>query len=65
MQDLYDETSDPSSPVSGDVFSTCWGIGTRLFSLHGGLLPPAATDNDRFAFGLSIKINPGQASTLT
>jgi hypothetical protein len=45
MQDPYGETSNPSSPVNGDVFSTCWGAGALTSCTAGSFTtpPPAAT----------------------
>jgi hypothetical protein len=64
MQDPYGETSNPSAPVNGDVFSTCWGTGS-LTPCTAGLFttpPPAAT--------ASLTADPksltaGQSSTLS
>jgi hypothetical protein len=64
MQDPYGETSNPSSPVDGDIFSTCWGKGSLTSCTAGSFTtpPPPAT--------ASLSANPmaitaGQSSTLT
>jgi Peptidase A4 family len=46
MTDPYGETSNPSSPVDGDVFSTCWGAnGAGLTPCTAGsFTPPPPTD---------------------
>jgi hypothetical protein len=63
MQDPHGETSNPSSPVSGDVFSTCWGNGSLTPCTAGSFTtPPPTTTASLSAY--PTKINPGQASTL-
>jgi hypothetical protein len=64
MQDPYGETSNPSSPVNGDVYSTCWGKSSLTPCTAGSFTtpPPATTD--------TLSANPkslsaGQSSTLT
>jgi hypothetical protein len=64
MQDPYGETSNPSSPVNGDVFSTCWGNGSLTPCTAGSFTtPPPATT-------ASLSANPktisaGQSSILS
>jgi hypothetical protein len=64
MQDPYGETSNPSDPVNGDVFSTCWGAGSLTPCTAGSFTtPPPATT-------ASLSANPktissGQSSTLS
>jgi hypothetical protein len=64
MQDPYGETSNPSAPVNGDVFSTCWGAGALTSCTAGSFTtPPPATT-------VSLSANPktissGQSSTLS
>jgi hypothetical protein len=64
MQDPYGETSSPSAPVNGDVFSTCWGAGSLTPCTAGSFTtPPPATT-------ASLSANPntissGQSSTLS
>jgi hypothetical protein len=64
MEDPFGETSNPSAPVSGDVFSTCWGDGSLTPCTAGSFTaPPPATT-------VSLSANPksiaaGQASTLS
>jgi hypothetical protein len=64
MQDPFGETSNPSSPVNGDVFSTCWGDGALTPCIAGSFTtPPPVTT-------ASLSANPktisaGQSSTLT
>src|SRR6266446_2507179 len=64
MQDPYGETSNPSSPVNGDVFSTCWGSGSLTPCTAGSFTtPPPATTASLSA---SPKIvSAGQSSTLS
>jgi hypothetical protein len=40
MQTPYGETSNPSSPVDGDVFSTCWGNGALTPCTAGSFTTP-------------------------
>jgi hypothetical protein len=64
MQDPFGETSNPSAPVNGDVFSTCWGAGSLTPCTAGSFTtPPPVTT-------ASLSANPksltaGQSSTLT
>jgi hypothetical protein len=64
MQDPYGETSNPSAPLNGDVFSTCWGAGSLTSCTAGSFTtPPPATT-------ASLSANPksltaGQSSTLS
>jgi hypothetical protein len=66
MQDPSGETSNPSAPVNGNTFSTCWGgIGAAPTLCTAGsftIPPPAPTAS------LSVsptKVSAGQSSTLT
>jgi hypothetical protein len=64
MQDPYGETSNPSSPVNGDVFSTCWGNGSLTPCTAGSFTTPPPVPT------ASLSANPksitaGQSSTLT
>jgi Peptidase A4 family len=45
-QDPYGETSNPSAPVNGNVFSTCWGANSAGLTpcVAGSLTVPVATD---------------------
>jgi len=65
MADPYGETSSPSAPVGGDVFSTCWGLGPSYTPCTAGSFttPPPATTVSLSAY--PTKISPGQSSTLT
>jgi hypothetical protein len=64
MQDPYGETSNPSSPVNGDVYSTCWGKGALTPCTAGSFTtPPPATADALSANPKSI--SAGQSSTLT
>ena len=64
MQDPYGETSNPSSPVNGDIFSTCWGKGSLTPCTAGSFTtPPPATTVSLAAS--PTKISAGQSSTLT
>jgi len=64
MQDPYGETSNPSAPVNGNVFSTCWGAGSLTPCTAGSFTtPPPVTT-------ASLSANPktissGQSSTLS
>ena len=66
MQDPSGETSNPSAPVNGDTFSTCWGaIGAALTPCTAGsftIPPPAPTAS---LSASPTKISAGQSSTLT
>jgi hypothetical protein len=62
--DQWGETSNPSGPVNGDVFSTCWGSGSLTPCTAGSFTtpPPVVT--------ASLSANPksisaGQSSTLS
>jgi hypothetical protein len=63
-QDPWGETSNPSAPVNGNVFSTCWGNGPLTPCTAGSFTtPPPATT-------ASLSANPkaissGQSSTLS
>jgi hypothetical protein len=66
MQNPWGETSNPSNPVNGNRFSTCWGaIGAPLTPCTTGSFttPPPATTASLFAS--PTKITSGQSSTLT
>jgi peptidase A4-like protein len=64
MQDPYGETSNPSAPVNGDVFSTCWGNSSLTPCTAGSFTtPPPATIASLLAS--PTKISAGQSSTLT
>jgi hypothetical protein len=63
MQDPYGETSNPSAPVDGDVFSTCWGEGSLTPCTAGSFTtPPVAPTASLSAHPKSIKAR--QSSTL-
>jgi hypothetical protein len=64
MQDPYGETSNPSAPVNGDVFSTCWGAGSLTLCTAGSFTapPPAAT---ALLSAGPVSITAGQSSTLS
>jgi hypothetical protein len=64
MQDPYGETSNPSDPANGDVFSTCWGYGSLTPCTAGSFTtPPPATTASLSAS--PTKISSGQSSTLS
>ena len=65
MSGAWGETSNPSDPVSGNVFSTCWGLAPTFTPCTAGSFttPPPATTASLSAY--PTKISPGQASTLT
>jgi Peptidase A4 family len=65
MADPYGETSNPSDPVGGNVFSTCWGLAPSYTPCTAGSFttPPPATTASLSAY--PTKVSPGQASTLT
>lgn len=61
--DQWGQTSNPSAPANGDVFSTCWGSGSLTPCTAGSFVtpPPVVT--------VSLAANPqsisaGQSSTL-
>ena len=63
MQNPYGETSNPSPPVNGDTFSTCWGSGSLTPCTAGSFTtPPPATTASLSAS--PTKISSGQSSTL-
>jgi hypothetical protein len=65
MSDPHGETSNPSDPINGDVFSTCWGLAPSYTACTAGSFttPPPTTTVSLSAY--PTKISPGQASTLT
>jgi peptidase A4-like protein len=64
MQDPYGETSNPSTSVNGDVFSTCWGTDSLTPCTAGSFTtPPPATTASLSANPKSI--SAGQSSTLS
>ena len=65
MADPYGETSNPSAPLGGNVFSTCWGLAPSYTPCTAGSFttPPPATTVSLSAYPTTI--SPGQASTLT
>ncbi|SRR6266446_698494 len=64
MQDPYGETSNPSVPVNGDIFSTCWGAGSLTPCTAGSFTtPPPATTASLSANPKSI--SAGQSSILS
>ena len=64
MQDPYGETSNPSAPMGGDVFSTCWGNGSLTPCTAGSFTtPPPVTTASLSASPKTI--SAGQSSTLT
>jgi hypothetical protein len=63
-QDPWGQTSNPSAPVYGDIFSTCWGKGSLTPCTAGSFaIPPPATTASLSANPKSI--SPSQSSTLT
>jgi Peptidase A4 family len=63
MQDPYGETSNPSSPVNGDIFTTCWGKGSLAPCTAGSFASSPKTTASLSANPKSI--TAGQSSTLT
>jgi hypothetical protein len=67
MSGSWGETSNPSAPVNGDVFSTCWGLAPSFTPCTAGSLtktpPPPAPTASLAAYPKSV--TRGQASTLT
>jgi len=66
MADPYGETSNPSAPVGGDVFSTCWGLAPSYTPCTAGSFktpppPPPAVSLSAYP----TKVSAGQPSTLT
>jgi hypothetical protein len=62
--DQWGQTSNPSTPVNGDVFSTCWGSGSLTPCTAGSFTPPPPVVT------ASLSANPksisaGQSSTLS
>jgi len=63
MQDPWGEDSNPSDPVNGDVFSTCWGFGALTPCTAGSFItPPPATTASLSA--TPTRISAGQSSAL-
>jgi len=64
MADPWGETSNPSDTVNGNVFSTCWGLGTYTPCTAGSFTtPPPVTTVSLSAYPTNV--SPGQASTLS
>lgn len=62
--DQWGQTSNPSTPVNGDVFSTCWGGGSLTPCTAGSFTtPPPVVTASLSANPKSI--SPGQSSTLS
>jgi hypothetical protein len=64
MQDPYGKTSNPSAPVNGDTFSTCWGAGSLTPCTAGFFATPPVAPT------ATLSVNPqslsaGQSSTLS
>jgi hypothetical protein len=64
MQDPSGETSNPSDPVNGDVFSTCWGYGSLTPCTAGSFTTPPTAPTDSLSASPKT-ISSGQSSTLT
>jgi Peptidase A4 family len=69
MHDSWGQTSNPSSPVLGQWFSTCWGNGTTLTPCTATDFtvpppPPPAAPTDTLAANPTT-ITAGQSSTLS
>jgi hypothetical protein len=64
MQDPYGETSNPSAPVNGDVFSTCWGAGSLTPCTAGSFTAPPLAATALLSAGPG-SITAGQSSTLS
>ena len=64
MQDPFGETSNPSDPASGDVFSTCWGHGSLTPCTVGSFITPPPPPTASLSAS-PTKISSGQSSTLT
>ena len=65
MADPYGETSNPSAPVGGDVFSTCWGLAPSYTPCTAGSFGPPPPTTTASLSASPAKISSGQASTLT
>ena len=66
MADPYGETSNPSDPVGGNIFSTCWGLAPSYTPCTAGSFktpppPPPAVSLSAYP----TKVSAGQPSTLT
>ena len=70
MQGSYGQTSNPSAPVGGDVFSLCWGKSTLTActagssSLTSNSQPASPTATASLSANPN-SISPGQSSTLS
>ncbi len=60
----WGQTSNPSAPVNGDTFSTCWGAGTLTPCTAGSFTTPPPTVTASLTAN-PASISPGQSSTLT
>jgi hypothetical protein len=65
MADPYGETSNPSAPVGGNVFSTCWGLAPSYTPCTAGSLTPPLPATTVSLSAYPTTISPGKASTLT
>jgi hypothetical protein len=65
MSDPWGETSNPSDPVGGNVFSTCWGLAPSYTACTAGSFTPPQPTTTVSLSAYPTKISPGQASTLT
>jgi hypothetical protein len=64
MQGSWGQSSNPSAPVNGDMFSTCWGGNTLTPCTAGSFTtPPPPVTASLSANPKSI--SPGQSSTLS
>jgi hypothetical protein len=65
MSGAWGQTSNPSDPVGGNIFSTCWGTAPSYTACTAGSFttPPPATTASLSAS--PTKISPGQGSTLS
>jgi hypothetical protein len=62
--DQWGQTSNPSAPVNGDIFSTCWGNGSLTRCTAGSFTtPPPVVTASLTANPKSISV--GQSSTLS
>jgi len=65
MSGAWGQTSNPSDPVSGNIFSTCWGTAPSYTACAAGSFttpPPAPTAN---LSASPQSVRAGQSSTLT
>jgi hypothetical protein len=65
MQEASGQTSNPSAPVGGDVFSVCWGNPSLTPCTAGSFTTPPPAAPTAFLSANPKSITTGQSSTLS